>query len=185
MTDQLPGHLLSAKPGEEKITETWRSLLGQLQQVRRQRRISQIKLSGVLNLMVLEGKAAPALTAWETGKDLPALGNLINWAEALGLTLVIREPGRVASPLVPERNESAARFQCRKLVRPLVEARVGREWTQEMVGKQVGASAWSVHMWERGLRNPRLMKLLKWCQLLECEVVLMPHHQGTGTTTVR
>jgi DNA-binding XRE family transcriptional regulator len=136
-----------------------------LRSARRQHRLTQEELGTGL------GVAPLAVTNWEGGKDTPALGNLVRWAEAVGFSLRVdgAPPGSV---VVPRRDEPLEQFHVRRVAGALADARRAADRTQEMVGGAVGVSAWTIHMWETHRRIPRLPRLIAWCGSLRCELVL-------------
>jgi transcriptional regulator with XRE-family HTH domain len=141
-------------------------IIAQLKTARRARRLTQQALADGL------GVSALAVGAWETGKDTPALGNFLRWAEALGHTVTVTG-APTGDVLVPLRGESLEQFHLRRLMTALAGARERSNWSQEMVGDAIGVSAWTVHMWETGHRIPRLARLIEWCRALDCELTLV------------
>jgi DNA-binding XRE family transcriptional regulator len=113
-----------------------------------------------------------AVGAWETGKDTPALGNFLRWAETLGLTAAVTGAPTGDTP-VPRRGEPLEQFRIRCLTSALAGAREHSNWSQEMVGDALGVSTWTVHMWETGHRVPRTLRLIEWCHALGCELTLV------------
>jgi DNA-binding XRE family transcriptional regulator len=118
--------------------------------------------------------SALAVSAWETGKDTPALGNFLRWAEALGHTVAVAGAPAGGDMPVPGRGEPLEQYLIRCLTAALAGARQRLDWSQEMVGDAIGVSAWTVHMWESGHRVPRLARVVSWCQYLGCELTVRP-----------
>jgi transcriptional regulator with XRE-family HTH domain len=139
-----------------------------LRSTRRHLRLSQQELAKGL------GVGALAVVNWESGRDTPALGNLVRWAEALGYAVAVERPERGAGApvLVPKPGEALEDFRVRCLTAGLVDARVRLDRTQKMVGAALGVGAWSVHMWERSYRVPRLPRLIAWCEYLDCRLTI-------------
>lgn len=141
-------------------------LTAQLKRARRECRLTQQALADGLDVSAL------AIGSWESGKDTPALGNFLRWAETLGYSVTVTgaPTGRV---LVPRRGEPLEQFRIRCLMAALTGARERLDWTQDMVGDAIGVSAWSVHMWETAHRVPRLARLIAWCHALGCDLTLL------------
>jgi DNA-binding XRE family transcriptional regulator len=118
------------------------------------------------------GVSALAVSSWETGKDNPSVGNFVRWADAVGYA-VAAEGAPSQGVSVPRRGEPFDQFLLRRLTTGLAGARERMDWSQEMVGDALGVSSWSVHMWETAHRVPRVLRLIAWCHVVHCQLILV------------
>ena len=120
--------------------------------------------------------SALAIGSWESGKDTPSTGNFLRLAESLGFVVDVADrmqrPDTARPVLLRGESLEAYRMRCMMLV--LADARRRRDSTQEMVGDRLRVSAWTIHMWETTHRNPRLLRLIEWCTVLDCRLTLNP-----------
>lgn len=157
---------VNAGPEHQAAVERLRALCADLRRARRGLRLSQEELAAGL------GVSALAVGSWETGKDMPSAGNFVRWADAVGYVVKV-EGAALEVVLVPRRGEPFDQFQLRRLMTELAGARERMDWTQEMVGAALGVSAWSVHMWETAHRVPRVLRLVAWCQVVHCRLIVV------------
>jgi DNA-binding XRE family transcriptional regulator len=145
-------------------------LVAHLRDARKRRRLTQVALGEAMEVSAL------AIGSWESGKDTPSTGNFLRLAESLGF--VVNVTDRMQRPdaarPVPLRGESLESYRLRCIMLVLADARRRRDYTQEMVGDRLGVSAWTIHMWETTHRNPRLLRLIEWCAVLDCRLTLVP-----------
>ncbi|HEV3170822.1 MAG TPA: helix-turn-helix transcriptional regulator [Actinocrinis sp.] len=137
----------------------------QLRAARRRLRVSQEVFGPAL------GVSALAIGSWETGKDTPGLCNFVRWCEALGYAVDVTGFSS-DTVLVPRADELFDAFHIRRLMRALAEAREAKGLTQPQVGAALGVSGWSIHMWERAFRVPRLLRLIAWCPVVGCRLTI-------------
>lgn len=144
-------------------------LYAQLRQARTSQGISKAVLSDALGLTGMSVKF------WEDGASASA-GNLVMWAEALGRRVIIADgrDRRCAPPRpVPRaRGEEVDLYRVRCLASTLRGVRTSQALTQQQVGEQLAVSAWTVQMWEGGRRVPRVLRLIAWCDVLQCRLAL-------------
>jgi DNA-binding XRE family transcriptional regulator len=145
-------------------------LVADLRDARKRRRLTQVALGEAMDVSAL------AIGSWESGKDTPSTGNFLRLAESLGFVVDVADrmqrPDTARPVLLRGESLEAYRMRCMMLV--LADARRRRDYTQEMVGDRLGVSAWTIHMWETAHRNPRLLRLIEWCAVLDCRLTLIP-----------
>jgi DNA-binding XRE family transcriptional regulator len=141
----------------------------ELREARRRLHLTQAALAEALGISTL------AITNWEAGRDTPATGNFVRWAESLGFVVDIADRPQhedTARP-VPLKGEPFDAYRVRCMMLILGDMRRERDYTQEMVADLLGVSSWSIHMWETARRNPRLLRLIEWCSVLGCRLTLV------------
>lgn len=142
------------------------------ERLRAARERQELSLASVARALEVTG---PAVAHWEKCIEYPSAPNLVQWAAALGLHLVVADlDGQVLASgrPVPRRNEPVELYRLRCLTGVLRAERLRSDVTQETIGDRLCVSAWTVQMWEGGRRLPRVPRLIAWCQVLNCRINL-------------
>jgi transcriptional regulator with XRE-family HTH domain len=159
---------IAADAGHAGTAPAISGLIKILREARREQHITQLELSarlGVTEITVVE---------WETRRDIPATGNLFRWAHTLGYVVEIRESssGKLLKDADSSSRARTVESRMRRIPRLLRQVRVERSLTQEELGAELDVSTWTVRMWESAQRTPRLVHLVAWCRILNCQLEL-------------
>ena len=74
----------------------------------------------------------------------------------------------------PRDKPSAIREDAAPLVVALRDERMRRGLTQEELGWRIGVQACQLSQWERGLKDPGLRSLMRWCGAMGLAVMVGP-----------
>jgi len=144
------------------------SLVLELQSARLRHTLSQRRLSTLLGLTeIVVGK-------WETGTDVPSTDNFVRWVDRLGFTVDILDRARQAASDPPTAHdpETPEAYAIRRLVGALRTARLEAGFTRKAVGGEMDVSTRTILMWETAARQPRVLHLIAWADVLGCSLVL-------------
>jgi transcriptional regulator with XRE-family HTH domain len=121
------------------------------------------------------GMAEVVVSRWEIGSELPSTGAFIRWAHALGYVVHIldRSQQPMADRPTPRQSETFEAYEVRRIAAALRRARLEADHTQNALCAALHVSEWTIRMWESARRQPRIIHLIIWAEVLECRVVLI------------
>ncbi len=143
------------------------SLVRELQFARSRRALSQRRLSVLLGLTEL------VVSRWEAGIDVPSTDNFVRWVHRLGYAVGLLDRSRRAATDPPDSpGTEDSEHEITRLVAALRTARLDAGFTQKAVGSELNVSARTLLMWETARRQPRVLHLIAWADVLGCSIVL-------------
>ena len=166
--NSAPPFTQSPIPSHDAIQRTISDLVLMLREARRELRITQLNLATSLHV------AETTVVDWEMRQFTPMTENLVRWAHELGYAVEIRDPS--SGVALREPGSSSVRsieIQLEQIAQILKLTRLKTGLTQDELSIKLGVSSWTVRMWESAQRAPRLVHLVAWCAMLDCELAIV------------